>query len=90
MHFHRAKTKFWTNIIFDDKIGETIVKNVGSYKYLGVIIDSNNNWSEHIEYIKTNLFKIIGVSYKTRYYLNEKSLYFKGYNENLNKLKITK
>ena len=42
---------------------------------MGVIIDSILNWSEHIETPKTKLLKSIGVLYKTRYYLNEKSLH---------------
>ena len=39
-------------------------------------IDSNLNWSGHIEAVKTNLFKTIGILYKTRYFLNQNSLYY--------------
>ena len=46
MLFHPVKTNFWKSITFDVMIGKTIIKNVNSYKYLGVIIDSNINWSE--------------------------------------------
>ena len=75
MLFHPIRTTFWKNINFDVIIDKTIIKKVYSYKYLGVIIDDNLNWSEHIETLKNKLLKTIGVLYKTRYYLNEKSLY---------------
>ena len=52
-----------------------IYKKVYNHKYLGVIIDDNLNWSEHIKTLKNKLLKTIGVLYKTRYYLNEKSLF---------------
>ena len=32
-------------------------KNTKNYKYLGIIIDSNLNWSEHLETIKTKFKK---------------------------------
>ena len=48
---------------------------VKSYKYLGVIIYNNLSWAEHIEIAKSKLLKTIGVLYKTRYFLNENSLY---------------
>ena len=48
---------------------------VKSYKYLGVIIYNNLSLAEHIEIVKGKLLKTIGVLYKTRYFLNEKSLY---------------
>ena len=75
MLFHPIRTTFWKNINFDVIIDKTIIKKVYSYKYLGVIIDDNLNLSEHIETLKNKLLKTIGVLYKTRYYLNEKSLY---------------
>ena len=34
-----------------------IGKKTNSYKYLGVFIDRNINWSEHIETIKQNYKK---------------------------------
>ena len=39
---------------------------VKSYKYLGVIIDNNLSWTEHIEMVKSKLLKTINVLYKTR------------------------
>ena len=39
---------------------------VTSCKYLGVIIDENLNWVEHIDYVYKKLVKFIGIFYKLR------------------------
>ena len=76
MLFHSGKMDIWKKINFDIIIGSSTIKKVNNYKYLGVTIDSNLNWSEHIEALKTKLLKTIGILYKTRYYLNQNSLYY--------------
>ena len=75
MLLHQSKNSFWKNIDLTVKIGKTVIKKTNSYKYLGINIDRNLNWSEHIETIKTKLQKTLGVLYKTRHFLNEKALY---------------
>ena len=55
------------------KLGRTIIKKTNIYKYLGIIIDKNLKCSKHIETIKTKWQKTMGVLYKTRHLLNEKS-----------------
>ena len=45
--------KNWQNIEFNVKIGKTIITNTDSYKYLGIILEINLKWTEHIEVIKT-------------------------------------
>ena len=37
------------------------MRNVNGYKYLDVLIDSNFNWSELVEKLKTKLIKVAGV-----------------------------
>ena len=76
MLFHSGKIDIWKNINLDIKIGNSTIKKVNNYKYLGVTIDSNLKWSEHIEALKTKLLRTIGILYKTRYYLNQNSLYY--------------
>ena len=46
-----------------------------STKFLGLTIDSNLNWNEHIQHIISVISKNIGVLYKLKYFLNEKSLF---------------
>ena len=60
MILHQSKSNFWKNIDLDVKIGKTDIKKTNNYKYLGINIDKNLNWSEQIETIKTKLQKNIG------------------------------
>ena len=57
------------------KIGQSILERVYEYKYLGLIIDTKLTWAPHIKYITSKLSKTLGILFKTRYYLNTKSLY---------------
>ena len=75
MILHQSKNSFRKNIDLNVKIGKTDIKKTNNYKYLGINIDKNLNWSEQIETIKTKLQKTLGVLYKTRHFLNEKALY---------------
>ena len=43
---------------------------------MGVTIDSNLNWSNSIETLKTKLLGAIGILNKTHYYLNQNSFYY--------------
>ena len=60
MLFHSGKTEVWKNTNSHIKIGNSSILKVENYKYLGFTIDSNLNWSDHIESVKTKLFKTIG------------------------------
>ena len=39
---------------------------VNNYKYFGIKIDINLNWTEHIESLKIKLLKSVATLYKTR------------------------
>ena len=43
-------------------------------KFLGVLLDENLSWKEHINSIKTKISKNIGLLYKARYFVTKKSL----------------
>ena len=64
MILYQSKKNFWKNNDPSVKIGKTDISNANSYKYLGIVIDRNLKWSEHIETIKTKLQKTLDVSYK--------------------------
>ena len=57
MLLHQSKNSFRKNKDFIAKIGKTVIKKTNSNKYLGIIIDSNFKWSEHIKTIKTKFKK---------------------------------
>ena len=45
-----------------------------SIRYLGIYIDSNLNWKNHINYIAKKVKRSIGILSKLRYYVNSKTL----------------
>ena len=56
MLLHQSKNSFLKNTDLNINIGKTFIKKANGYKYLGVFIVRNLNWTEHIETIKT-IFK---------------------------------
>ena len=50
------------------------IKREKSNKFLGVIIDENLTWENHIEVVENKLSKNIGVIYRTSYLLDFKNL----------------
>ena len=60
MMFHCTRLK---NKAPDDRVhlcGYNLV-SVNNTKFLGVILDSKLNWSDHITYIEDNISKSIGI-----------------------------
>ena len=71
MMFHRTRIKSKAT---EDRVhlcGNNLV-SVSNTKFLGVIIDSKLNWSDHITYIKNKIYKSIGILTKIRRFLNKK------------------
>ena len=50
------------------------IERVSQYKYLGLIIDDQLTWNPHIKYIKGKLSQSLGLLYRTRKYLDRRSL----------------
>ena len=59
MIFHRSRIK--PNVINKVIIENHQLTQVNSAKYLGVIIDHKPNWIEYISYVKSKMFKDIGI-----------------------------
>jgi hypothetical protein len=60
-------------------INNSNIQKVNQTKFLGVILDENLSWKQHIQYVKTKVSKNIGILSKARRYLNLnclKSLYY--------------
>ena len=53
------------------KIDNEDVIQVKKTKFLGVIIDCNLTWKEHISYISGKIDKWVGILIKARKYLNK-------------------
>ena len=53
-------------------------------KFLGILIDENITWKPHIHYIENKISKNVGLLYKAKFSLNQKSLksiYFSFYSQ---------
>ena len=64
MVFHRARMKnkdFDTSIVCMNGIK---LERTDCFKYLGVILDSNITWTQHISYIKKNFLKVLALCIK--------------------------
>ena len=74
MVFHRArmKTKDFDTSMFCMNVMK--LERTDCFKYLGVTLDSNITWTQHILYIKNKVSKGIGIMYKARQYLDKKAL----------------
>ena len=55
-------------------IGDHLIEQCTSYKYLGVIIDNKLNWKEQIDAVAKKITGVVGVLYKTRRNLNRKTM----------------
>ena len=56
------------------KINNNHITRVSSIKFLGVILDEQLKWKEHINYIKSKISKCLGIFTKAKKVLNKTSL----------------
>ena len=50
------------------------VERVKSIKFLGVLLDENLSWKDHIKYIENKVVKNIGLLYRSKLFLDKNSL----------------
>ena len=50
------------------------IERISSIKFLGVLLDENLSWKDHIKYTENKISKTIGILYKARDYLSKESL----------------
>ena len=53
-------------------IGNYTLHEVEQIKYLGVILDNNLSWNQHIDYIATKLSQVAGILFKVRNHISLK------------------
>ena len=73
------KTKDIPNILPPLHIDNVLIKRAFVTKFLGIYLDGNISWSDHINIVSTKLFKSIEILYRTRCILKtflRKQLYF--------------
>ena len=63
------------NMNFDIYLNKTIIKQVNSIKFLGVIIDENITWKIHCDKVHTSTSRVLGILRKLKYILPEKTLF---------------
>ena len=56
------------------KIADNNIERKTAIKFLGVMLDENISWEEHISTVETKLAKNIGLLYRAKPLLEEKSL----------------
>ena len=71
MIFHRCRIK---TVDHDLILNGNVVKRVTSTKFLGITVDDQLKWKQHIDYIKNKISKSIGIIYKARNYVNRHTL----------------
>ena len=73
--FHKSSTKDKLPVkILELKLGNSVIKRKSSVKFLGVMLDENISWKDHIKPIEKKLAKNIGLLYQAKPYLDETSL----------------
>ena len=71
MVFHRAKHK---NMYVKLCINKIPIQQLDNTKFLGVIIDDNLNWLNHISYINSKIAKGIGIICRARKFFSKSAL----------------
>ena len=56
------------------KINNNEIKRSSSIKFLGVLVDENLTWIDHITLVENKLSKNLGLLHKAKNYLNKKSM----------------
>ena len=72
MVFHRARIKTRPSEI---SIRDNKISRVFSTKFLGIIIDDQLKWLEHIQYIENRVLKSVGILCKVQTYLDQQTLH---------------
>ena len=65
------------------KINNNIIKQASYVKFLGVLIDHDFSWKNHISSVQKNIIKSAGLIAKLRHFTNKNSLKLVYYKANL-------
>ena len=68
LHYHRSRIK---TVDHDLILNGNVVKRVTSTKFLGIIVDDQLKWKQHIDYIKNKISKSIEIIIKLEIMLTD-------------------
>lgn len=69
MIFHWHQNAAASQINFDLKIQDINIEKVSTFKFLGITLDSNLNWNEHVKELGNKLSRVNGVLRKLKNYI---------------------
>ena len=73
--FHKLRQKVNISLLLPKLIINNYkIQRTESIKFLGVLLDENLSWKEHIKCNENIIAKILGLLYKVKNYLNKRSL----------------
>ena len=73
--FHKLRQKENISLLLPNLIRNNYkIQRTESIKFLGVLLDENLSWKEHIKYNENQIAKMLGLLYKAKNYLNKRSL----------------
>ena len=56
------------------KLNNHDIERINTMKFLGVLLDDNLSWKEHIKYLENKIAKNIGLMYRAKPFLDKESL----------------
>ena len=73
--FHKSGKKYSTHCQLPTlKINNYYIERVNTMKRLGVLLDDNLSWKEHIKYLENKIAINIGLMYRVKPFLDKESL----------------
>ena len=73
--FHKPSKKDDLTLLFPTLLNKKhIVERVKSIKFLGVLLDENLSWKDHIKCIENKVAKNIGLLHRAKLFLDKNSL----------------
>ena len=73
--FHKSSKKYNISLRLPNlNINEVTVERESSIKFLGVWVDENLTWRDHIHTVESKVAKNIGLLYPGKHYLDDKCL----------------
>ena len=70
----KVRQKQLPSVLFNIRINNETIERKSHTKFLGVYVDENLNWKEHVNLIADKVSKSIGIVTKSRFYLSMPSL----------------